>query len=101
MPSKAQGLLSTLSVLAAHEADELDPHSPVPQLERRLCPREDVGYLYEELMVTDAWQGSWSWPVHSITPVPLRQGQLPKEGPDPMTGAKGLCDFSAGEADWI
>lgn len=60
-----------------------------------------MGYLYEELMVTDAWQRSWSWPVHSITPVPLWQGQLSKESPAPVTGAKGLSDFSAGEADWI
>lgn len=60
MPSKAQGLLSTVGVLAAHEADELDSYPPVPQLERGLCDagspvaREDVAYLYEELMVTDA-----------------------------------------------
>lgn len=40
VPSKAQGLLCTVGVPAAHENDELDPHTPVPQLERRLCDAE-------------------------------------------------------------
>ena len=33
----AQGLLHTICVLTAKEADELDYHAPVPQLERGLC----------------------------------------------------------------
>ena len=65
------------------------------------CAREDVGCLCGELVVTDAWQRSWSRPVRSVTRVPLWQGQLSKESPAPVTGAKGLSDFSAGEADWI
>lgn len=60
-----------------------------------------MGHLYEELMVTDAEQRSQPWPVCSITPVPLWQGRLSRESPTPVTGAKGLSDFSAGEVDWI
>lgn len=37
MPHKAQRLLCTVGVLAAHETDELDPHTPIPQLESGLC----------------------------------------------------------------
>lgn len=61
----------------------------------------DEGCLCGELVVTDAWQRWWSWPVRSVTHVPLWQGQLSKGSPAPVTGAKGLSDFSAGEVDWI
>lgn len=43
--------------------------------------------LCGELTLRDAWQRWWSQPV---TRVPLRQGQLPKESPAPVTGAKGF-----------
>lgn len=58
--------------------------------------RQGVGCLCQELAVRATWQRWWPQPV---TRVPLRQGQLSKESPAPVT--KGLSDSSAGEADWI
>lgn len=56
MPSKAQGLLRTVGVLAAHKADELDPHTPVPQLERGLC---DAGSPVPGKMWDTCMKSSW------------------------------------------
>lgn len=56
MPSKAQGLLSTVGVPAARKADGLDPRAPVPQLERGLC---DAGSPVPGKMWDTSTKSSW------------------------------------------